>query len=73
MVSPYPFKGGNISDYETFIGSAGTYNTRGSVSPSTEKNTTVDCSGKRNDEQVLPKYALASNALRKVASDGQSV
>ncbi len=45
----------------------------GSVSPSTEKNTTVDCSGKRNDEQVLPKYALASNALRKVASDGQSV
>jgi hypothetical protein len=28
MVSPYPFKGGNISDYETYIGKAGTYNTR---------------------------------------------
>ncbi|MGG6270833.1 hypothetical protein ACQ4M3_40515 [Leptolyngbya sp. AN03gr2] len=27
MVSPYPFKGGSIADYETFIGSAGTYNT----------------------------------------------
>lgn len=28
MVSPYPFKGGNLSDYETFVGPAGTYNTR---------------------------------------------
>lgn len=28
MVSPYPFRGGNISDYETFTGQAGTYNTR---------------------------------------------
>ncbi|MBD2104831.1 hypothetical protein [Leptolyngbya sp. FACHB-261] len=28
MARPYPFKGGNISDYETFIGQAGTYNTR---------------------------------------------
>ncbi|BAS60400.1 hypothetical protein NIES2135_64010 (plasmid) [Leptolyngbya boryana NIES-2135] len=28
MVNPYPFKGGNISNYETFIGQAGTYNTR---------------------------------------------
>lgn len=28
MVSPYPFKGGGLSDYETFLGKAGTYNTR---------------------------------------------
>lgn len=28
MVSPHLFKGGSVSDYETFIGSAGTYNTR---------------------------------------------
>lgn len=28
MISPYPFKGGSLADYETFIGSAGTYNTR---------------------------------------------
>lgn len=67
MVNPYPFRGGSLSDYEIFVGEAGTYNTRyiptGDTIPCVQPSGDITPPSQLSGLDMLPIANLALSVL----------